>query len=236
MTQKKLEKKVILTANLKGLSEAKFQQKTRSMARAELDEPSFVPNLTPSASDVIQIIDDLETLYEVRGTLQREMKVNTTRIRKKEEEIRNIITDQWMPQAQTAIGRDIVKAKRLGFGIKGQDKHGQSEASVNNSIPFIIRIESASLRHTLHIINNHHSGIILPEDADRIDVYEWVGDEEPPYDLKKLSYLGVAKSGKFVNHFEPEQREKHVWYIVVYVNKKTGKPCEHGDPMKAMII
>jgi hypothetical protein len=236
MTQRKLEKKLILTAHLKGLSEAKFRGKTRSMAQAEIDEPTYVPGLTPPADEVMQLIDELDDTYTQRNVMRGALKAKTQHIKKLESKISDTIIDQWMPQAQTAIGRDEGKAKRLGFGIKGQDKYNTSDVSVNNSYPIIINLLTSSLRHTLEIVNSHNPKIVLPEDAERIDVYEWFGDDEPPYDLKKLSYLGVAKSGKLVNHFEPDQKDTHVWYVVVYVSKKTGKPCGHKDALKATII
>jgi len=239
MTQKKLVKKLILTANLKGLSELKFKRKARVMAQSQIDEPTFVPGLNPPGTVVIGKIDDLEALYDTRGLLQAQMKANTGKIKDSEDEIRDIITDLWMPQTQKAIGRDEGKAKRLGYGIKGvDDGHSDQHTwTTDNSFPIIISIDkNVQMQHTLYIHNNRSGEIVLPDDASRIDVYEWIGDDEPPYDLLKLSFLGVAKGGKFINHFEADQFEKHVWYVVVYVSKKTGKPCGHLDAQKATII
>jgi len=84
----------------------------------------------------------------------------------------------------------------------------------------------------------------LPTGAKQIDIYEYISGQnmppgmntEPPDDLTKWQYLGIAKHGKFINHFTADQLGQTVWYIAVYIDNKTLKPAELAGKVKATII
>ena len=75
-----LNKKFILTALLKNISEALFRSRTRKIVLAQVDNP--VPDLDPTPADGKTMIDDLDKLYDKRDALIDEQLKNTAEINK----------------------------------------------------------------------------------------------------------------------------------------------------------
>ncbi len=238
MTEKKLNKKLIVTTNFYGMTDGQFISKTSTMAKEAGDNPSYVPGLNPTPGDVLTVIDDLKTLLKKRADLKQQQKALTKNIRAKKDKITDIFTSKWTPQVQLAVGDDLGKLSKLGFGAKGLfDGHSEDAgAKAANTSPLIVAIDTnKSMIHTLRIVNSKSGRAKLPPDARRIDIYMSIGDTEP-VDFHKLQYMGSAKRGKKTIHFEPEDIDKTVYYIAVYVDKKTDKPISQSMPKKSKII
>ena len=236
-TKKKLDKKLIVTVNLKGLSGPKFQSKVTAMATAAHNNPNVVPGLTPTPDDVLTMIGDRENLVLQREALRKSLKSVTEKIHKADTAIKDVITSKWANTVQNTIGTDVGKAKLLGFGIKGVD-NGHSDDLVgkaSESFPHFSEIEiSGSLRHILHIRNNITGKAKLPPDAKHINIYQQIGGDEPT-DISQMKYIGIATSGKYVADFKPEDKGKTVYYIAVYIDKKTLKPLVQGWVASAIV-
>lgn len=232
-----LTRKFILTANIANLAEKPFVDKTKGIVKSHIINSALVPGLTPNGTTTLAKITGLETLYDTRKYLRQQMKQNTKDIHNAETDINDTLLG-WMPQVLTAIGRDEAKAKLLGWGIKWVDD-GQAEepvASVTNSKPLISVIDKeVSLQHTIHIINSVSGSWGIPKDAHHTDVYIWIGDDAPPMDLTKLTFLGQAVKGKFVNQFSFQQLGIKVWYVAVYRSKKSLKANELSGAVKATV-
>lgn len=236
-TKKKLFKKLIITTNFYGLSESELPIKMTGMATAALNNPWVVPGLYPAPDDVITLIQARQTLLIKRDLLLAEQKKITEQIHQADTNLKNIFTDLWANQLQQAIGGDESKAKLLGFGIKGVDSGHTSDVvgKAADSHPHITRIENnVHLQQTLHTFNSESGHNKLPADARQIDFYEQIGGT-PPTDIKQMKHVGIAKRGKFINHFEAEDLGKTVYYIAVYIDKKTLKPLRQSPVVSATV-
>jgi hypothetical protein len=233
-----MTKKLIVTANLKGLPEANFVQKITGMVQAAQANPTVVSNLTPTAAVVLTKIQGFQGLLVTRDNLRKQQKQNTELILAAETDITNIITSQWAPQVQQAIAGDASKAKLLGFGVKGEDS-GHTDNVVTKaaeSHPIISRVDmNIHLQHTLHVVNSQSGHTKLPDDAKQIDIYEQIGGTAPA-DIKLMQHIGIVKKGKFINHFEAADMGKTVFYMAVYIDKKTLKPLELSPVVSAQVV
>jgi hypothetical protein len=241
----KLEKKLVLTLNYYGLTVGEKIEKETDIANAHQSNPSEVPGLTPAPSAVLNLIDDLNQKITLRDTLKAQVKALTGEIRNDNEDILNILMDQWRPQTQTAIGNDMAKAKLLGWGIKGIDSGHTAiavqAAKAESSTPYISRIDiNVREQHTVHIINNITGKRKIPAGVLCTDVYCYIGEAGLSFtDLSQMitaggTYLGQARWGKFANTI-PGKKGKTAYYIAVYVNKKTKKPMTQS-PVESAII
>jgi hypothetical protein len=239
-TKKKLEKELVLTVNFGGLTETDFVKKANGMVKAEVDNPTLVPGLNPATSIVQGKINNLVTYYTTRDTLRNQQKANTKLIWDTHDSIVNIITNQWRPEAQTALTGTAsaeANAKLLGFGTKGIDT-GSSTLLVERaatSHPVIREIdENVHLQQTLHTINSASGRNKLPADAKHIEIYEQIGGVVPT-SIKTMAHVGICKHGKFINHFDIADLGKIVYYIALYVDKKTLQILEQSPVVSAII-
>ena len=232
-----LVRKFILTANLSGLSEDDFMKNVKGKLKAQVDNPTIVTGLSPTSTVVDGKVTAMDALFEERTSLLAELRQNTKDIRSGMTELNDIMVDQWMPQILKAISGNEGKARLLGYGVKGTNEAPSDPVTVNNSHLVIVNVDiSVHLQHTIEVINNVTKNTKLPIDADHIDVYMLIGGETAPVDIKKMQYLGVAKRGKIKNTFLPDQLGLSVWYIAVYVSKKTMQACELSSAQKAPIL
>jgi hypothetical protein len=126
----------------------------------------------------------------------------------------------WAGQIEDTVQGDMVKIKALHFYVKNEGGSHTPEISITNSKPSICKIDlNLSLHHTIHFVNSTSETNMLPEDVECIEVYETF-DETLVGNLRKMSHLGKAKHGKYVNHFSLEDEGKTVWYVAVYIPKK----------------
>ncbi len=223
MTKKKLKKEVLVTANQSDLTESEFMTDSYDKIGAATDHSSIV-TLDPLPAAVKTMLDGLAAKMSKKVALEQEHKSLTTEIHEGSDDVRKIFARQWAVQIETAIGDDYSQAQLFKFGIKNVD-NGKTDnplATAANSLPVITRIlNDVEMQHTIFFLNSLTGNVAIPDGGDHIDVYEWTGEGMPPRDLKKLTYLGVAKYGKFVNIFAPDDKGKTIWYIAVYVSKKT---------------
>jgi len=253
-TKKKLEKKFILTADFPKTEEGRIQ-KAIAMIKAEIDNPGFVPGLNPAASAVqsqITTITDPGTGFMAqRDTARALEKTLTAKITKAVDNVQDIITRQWMPQAEAVLKNDpdkINKAKTLEFGIKTVDSGhvdsttAKTRAANTESTPVIVSADiNVHNQHTLVIHDSHTKKFKLRPDVLRIDVYGVTSDTAPAglSDLiaKGGGYLGQAgKGGKFVHTYTADPAKKQTeHYIAVYVGKATKKPIAES-PVKSAFM
>ncbi|HEX7413086.1 MAG TPA: hypothetical protein VF411_03490 [Bacteroidia bacterium] len=246
-TKKKLVKEMVLTANLADLTETNFVKKTTGMVQAEIDNPLLVPGLNPAPPIVQGKINSLTGYFTMRDTLKNQQKANTKLIGDTIAAITNDITNSWRPQAQTALTgtpNGEANAGLLGFGTKGVDTGhgGLPTARAANSYPLIREIDvNVHLQHTLHTVNSATGHNKLPADAKHIEVYEQIGGAMPT-SIKGMLHAGICKHGKFINHFDaidPSTNKTNlgltVWYILVYVDKKTLVMLEQSPALSGII-
>ena len=254
MTQKKLEKKFILTANFAKTEDEKLEKET-NIVKAQIDNPTYVPGLNPTAASVelqiVAITDPATGLIAQRDAARALEKNLTGKVNQAINSVQDIITRQWLPQVEAVLKNDpdkLNKAKTLQLGVKtidtGETPVGASiakEISLNY-FPDISRIDvNVHDQHTIHIKDNLtgkrrlHPGIL------RVDVYGFTGAQGLAIaDLSALialggGYLGEAAKGKFVNTFDSSSTGKTEYYVVVYVSKKTKKPVAQSKVVSALI-
>ena len=207
------------------------------MATSAHDHSDAVPGLTPEPDDVLAMIKDREYLISERNALRDKLKTITEKIHQADSEIKDVITDQWAKQVQNSIiTDDYGKALLLGFGIKGVDNGHSSNivGKAKTSFPFI-RVEiGGSLHHILHFRNNESKKKKLPPDAKHINIYQQIGGTEPT-DISQMIFLGSTTTAKYVNHFKSEDRGKTVFYIAVYIDRKTLKPLNQSFVTSALV-
>jgi len=234
---KKLVKKVIVTSNLKGLSETELVKAVNDKIQAALNNTSIVPALNPTPAQMQTKTQSLSALLVTRDTLKAQQKQNTALILQATSDILNNINSQWIPYIQQQIAGDISKAKLLGFGVKGID-NGQADVVAEKAAdthPVIARMDvNAHLQQTLHIINSRSGKNKLPPDAAQIEIYQQIGGTAPT-GIKTMTHAGIAKKGKFITHFDVADLGKTVYYVAVYIDKKTLQPLEQGPVASAII-
>jgi hypothetical protein len=223
MAKKKLVKKMVLTVGLKGLPENEFTTKTTTMANDAQTNLTLVPDLDPTPAAELAKIANYQSLLAMRESLKNQQLQNTELILAAREEITNDITSDWMPYAQTQVAGDAAQAKVLGYGIKGQSDAGGGLPSEKaaQSHPTITRIDlNVHLQHALHTVNSQSGKNKLPDDASHIEIYEQIGGTEP-ISIIGMNKVGICKHGTFINHFAATDLGKTVYYIAVYIDKKS---------------
>ena len=232
-----LNYKLIVTALLDNLTEDDFRDRVKALIQAEVDNPTIIPGLSPTAAAETTKVVALDALYLKRDSLIQQQKTNTGQIYALVKEITDDITSKWVPQVQTAVAGDENLVKLLGFGIKGEDnQQSEPEVSVSNSKPDITFVDiNHYLQIALTIRNNVTGKIGLPFDAKRLDIYMSFLYEQP-LTLSKMQYVGSATRGKFTVHFPPEQLHQTVWFIAVYVPKTAGATGELSGAVKSTVV
>jgi hypothetical protein len=237
MTQKKLNKKLVVVTNQSGLTESEMVQDSIDKVKAQEEFPTIVPGITPTAIEVQIIITDTQKNINDRNLLLEEARAKTEVINNDIEKLKNIFVDKWAKQIQGTAGIDVAKVKQLKFGVKGI-YDGQAEPSVTfaNSNPFITEVNaSRHLVHTLTIFNNVTGNIALPEDVMGTDVFMFIGKDEPADFRKSCIYLGRAKKGKITHKFSEDQMGSMVWYYVIYVPRKASSVPEVASNKKTVV-
>ncbi len=237
MSKKKLKKKLVVTTNQKGMTESELVQDSVDKIKAMGDNNTIVPTPDPTILVMGGKAEDIQKNIIKRDLLKQELKDVTVQISSGLSDIKSKFVDKWAKQIQDAVGDDEGKVKLLKFGIKGiDDGHAEPPINVYNSRPVILKIDVGThLQHTLEIVNSETKKISLPYKAKHTDVYAFLGDEQPS-DIKKMQYLGIAQKGKFTHYLEAAELGKTIWYIVVYVDKKSIKPQQLSVAEKATVV
>ena len=243
-------KKIIVTTNFDGLTEAELGLSFNKLQSNMAANPTIVPTISPTPAVVATKITARTDLFTKRATLQAQLKQNTADIHSADADLKNIFTDQWATQIQNTPGITINQIKLLAFGTKGVDNGHSSGSSAGTtastdkgagSAPVIIKVvQAAHLEHILHIHNNLTGKIGIPDNILRTDIYAQTGGTQPA-DLAALianggGYLGTAKRGKYTNLLSVSNLGKTEYYIAVYVDKSTLKPVAQSSVENAMII
>jgi hypothetical protein len=232
-----LIKKFILTALLKNISEALFRKRTRNIVKAQLDHA--VPGLNPPPDDGKTVVDQLDQAYELRESLNEQQLQNSEVINTLKKKLNDMIVDDWMPTVQKFCAGDVGVAKSYGFGVKGEyDAESDPPVTVKTSYPSIVNvITGVHLQLTIEVENNVNKEIILPPDAKGIDVYEFIGNDLPEGDYRKvMQYCGRATRGKCTVHFDESQVGKSVWLLAAYVAKNKADQNQLCSKQKLMIV
>jgi hypothetical protein len=229
-------KKLILTTNFKDMTVEEIIAKIKAMIKAEVDNPTYVPDIKPAPDEVTTKLTQVENLTLANKVLMQQHKDNTGKIKDIIKDVKNDMTSKWANQAQNAPNMDKNRAASLGFGVKGiDDGHAEPEVTVTNSHPGIQKIDLNSPQvHTLFFRNNITGKRGLPKDAREIEVYAFIG-AEPPDDYKKMTYLGPAVKGKYINRFTPDQAGQTVWYFAIYAPRKKNIVAETASKVKAIV-
>jgi hypothetical protein len=237
MTQKKLNKKLVVVSNQKGLSESEKIQDSKDKAAAQIEFPTIVPGIDPTALSVQSTISGIETNVNKRNLLLEEAMGLTAAINTDIEKLEDIFVDKWAKQIQSAPGIDAGKVKQLKFYVKGvYDGGAEPEATVLNSYPQLNTvIKGTHLVHYLNMVNSITHKVAKPLDVKDTEIYMFFG-EQPPADYKDMKYLGLAKSGKYTVTFTEGDVGKTVWYFAVYLPRKRGTASLLAGKVKAMVI
>ena len=237
MTQKKLVKIAEPTANLSGLNDGDFIVKADGYGQAMLNKPLIVPGIKPTAVELIAEVDDWKVLQQEREQILKDSIAKTEEMAAKRSKINHIIAKEWLGQVQIACKGDIALYKELGYGTKGVDNGTSTEVvgKASESTPIITNIEINSyLQHKVHISNNMSMSEAVPADASALYLYEQIGGVEP-LTTAGMQFLGAVKNAKFITEFQPEDLGKTVYYMAVYIDRKTNKPLTLSPVAKAVI-
>jgi len=238
MTKKVINKQVTVTANLTGLTDADFSSKTGGYGQAVTENILLLPTITPAGTVVTTKVGLLNTMFLDRDDIIKLLKAKTAEIAAAKAELNNIVVVQWVPQIQEACGGDPEKIKLIGFGIKGIDdgKAAVVVGMASGSHPIINYVDTkVHLQHTVSIINSLTGGRAVAKGASRTEVYMQIGGTVPPNDISKMSHVGAAKKGFRKVNFDISNLGNTVYYIAVYIDKKTGDPLEMSPVYSAFI-
>jgi hypothetical protein len=237
MTKKKLNKKLIVVANQQKLTESERIQNSKDKVNAQIEFPTIVSGIDPAPAAVQTILTGIDANVNKRNLLLEEAMGLTETINADLDKVNNIFVDKWAHQIQDSPGIDLGKVKQLKFYVKGiYDGQAEPVVKVSNSHPQLDDLIKVShLKHILNMVNSTTKKIALPEDAEGIEVYSFIGPT-PPADYKDMKYLGTAEKGKFTVTFTEEEMGRTIWYFAIYIPRKKGTLCEIAAKVKAVII
>ena len=231
-----LNKKFELVAGVSDLSESEFLIDTGAKAQSEIDNSTIVPGLDPDAASTKTLIGQMVGMIVERKAVIQTAKQLTKDIKEKRKQITSVVSDLWPPQIKAAIGNDAGKANLLNYKVKWLDGgHSPDEPSIKNSNPLISDIEShGHLEEKIRVINSKSGRIGLPWDVEHTNLYEYFGATAPT-STKQCRYLGVMKRGVFINHHDPLDIDKDVWYLAEYIPKNEGDSSELSGAVKSKV-
>jgi len=245
MSPKVVNKKIIVTANCDGLTEAELGKLFNKLQNGGANNCPAGLVLNPTPAAVETKITARTALYTTRSGLEAQMKQNTKDIHTADSGLKTIFTDQWANEIQNFAGITVNQIEGMGFGIKGLEPQGllvMDAARTATSAPVIIRIEiDIKGQHTLHVHNNITGKIGHPSDVLRVDIYGQTGGTAPTSLATLIAngggWLGSCKRGKYVNTFtvSAANQGKSEFYIAVYILKSTGKPAAQSVVESASI-
>jgi hypothetical protein len=234
----KLIKELILVSGLARKKLGDFILRVFVLTKAATDNPLIAPDLDPTPLIMTGKATSLDTMVKERAVLEEALAAKTVKINELKAEITNDINNSWAPEAQKAVAGDIEKATLLAWHIKGVIT-GESKVVVGmaaDSHPVINYIDNTNhLEHKVSIVNNITGNVAVPKDASRTEVYMQIGGTTPPDDISKMNHIGPARIGKLINTFDIADLGKIVYYMVVYINRKTQKPMIQSPVFSATI-
>ena len=235
---KKLIKELILISGLTGLNIEDYVKRVLALTQAATDNPLIAPDLDPTPLIITGKANAITAMVTNRTALYTAYKAQTVSINLAKTDLTNLMNNSWAPQAQVAIKGDADLAAKLAWLIKGVVT-GKAPVVVGmaaDSHPIVNYVDNSNhLEHNISIINNVSGKVAVPKDAARTEVYQQIGGLTPPDDIKNMSHLGTAKTGKYKNTFDIADLNKLVYYIVVYIDKKTQKALIQSPVFSATI-
>ncbi|MEI8202529.1 MAG: hypothetical protein WCH34_05925 [Bacteroidota bacterium] len=224
MTEPILEHKLIVTTNQKGMTTQETLQDSKDKYNAAIANPTIVPNLDPTPTEVNVEILKLVTFINEQDALRTALKGKTSEVNSQVKLIKNIFVSRWANEIQNADEITVAKVKKMKFGVKGvDDGHSEPEWTVENSLPSIIKvINTSSLHYELEIINDGTKGVGLPKGADGLYILLFIGDTEPT-DISQMQNLGMAGRGKFPFTFPAAKKGLNAFFSAAYLNKKNKR-------------
>ncbi len=239
-TPKKLIKELILISGLRGLSILSFIKRILCLSDAATANPTIAPNLDPTPAVIQAKADAVTLMLSERAALLVAYKAKTERINAAISELLKLINNKWAPQAQKAVAGNLKLAKLLAWYIKGIYT-GEAPAnalvgSALDSYPGITKIDSSDhLQHKVFTRNSANGMQGVPKDAKSIEIYQQIGGDAPPTDIKKMSHMGPAFRGNFKTTSKAADISKTVYYIAVYFGKKS-KTALIQSPVRSAAI
>lgn len=237
MTDKILNKDVIVVADLSGLSMKDKTERIGVMAQAMIDNPEIVPTISPSGEIVSTGVETLNAKIHKHKSMTETLTAFTVEINGDLKKLSNTIIKGWVSQVEEACAGDIEKIYKLCFGVKNTKSKitTNTKGKVTNSYPIITGIDAKiHLVHILHIINSATQSVAKPIDALQICVYGQIDGVEPT-DVNKMLNWGIVERGNFKYTFDPADIDKAVYYMAGYISKKTKKIEVASPVFKAFI-
>ena len=237
MTNKILNKDVIVVADLSGLSMKDKTERIGVLAQAMIDNPEIVPTISPSGVVVSASVEDINAKILLHKSMTEVLSAFTFEINGDLKKISDTIIKGWVPQVDKACAGDIEKIYKLCFGVKNTKSKitTKTKGKVTNSYPIITSVDGKiHLVHRLHIINSATQSTAKPIDALQVCVYGQIGGVEPT-DVNKMLNWGIVERGNFEYTFDPADADKAVYYMAGYISNKTKKVVVASPVFKAFI-
>jgi hypothetical protein len=246
-SKKVVNKKIVVTSNLNNLSETELEKSFDKLQTAAANAPGgLVLNPTPAA--VLTQINARKALITDRENHLALAKQDTENIGKADTTLKNIFTSQWANQIQNFAGITVAQIKAMAYGVKGISGGTAETTSVMEmsktvtSAPVIVKVDTDVIGEQIaHIHNNITGKRGHGKDILRVDVYAQYGGTLPA-NLAALQaaggqLLGTAERGVYINPIVTTAANKNtnVYYIAVYVGKKTKKIVAQSVVFTAVI-
>ena len=239
-TKKKLNKELILVSGLTGLPLPDYVKRVDVLADVAIANPLIAPDLDPTPIAIKAKSAGITKAVGERTLMESAVLSKTVYINKEKSELTNFINNSWAPDAQKACAGDAEKAKLLAWYSKGIDT-GEADAkaivgSVTDSYPSIQKIDSSNhLMHTAHIRNSASGKRGLPLDAKSTELYMQIGGLTPPVDYKTMQHVGAVINGSRIINFDAADIGKPVYYIALYIGKKSKIAMIQSPVMSAVV-
>jgi hypothetical protein len=247
MAKKVVNKKIIVTSNLDGKTEVELEKSFDKLQTAAANAPTgLVLNPTPAA--VLTQINARKNLITDRANHLALAQQDTENIQKADTALKNIFTSQWANQIQNFTGITVAQIKAMAYGVKGIAGGSTATTSVEElsktvtSAPVIVKVDTDVIGEQIaHIHNNITGKRGHGKDVLRVDVYAQYGGTLPA-NLAALQaaggqLLGTAERGVYINPIITTATNKNtnVYYVAVYVGKKTKKIVAQSVVFTAVI-
>ncbi len=232
-----LNKDVIVTADLSGLSIKDKLAKIGVYGKLMTDKPTIVTGIIPTGAAVTTKVGLVEAKMLKHKALEEDLVALTLEINNDIKELSDIIVKEWVPQVQKACAGDIILINELGFGVKNTKVllTSATKGRVTNSNPIISDVDTTNhLKHGISVINSKTRRIAKPLDALQTNIYGQIGGVIPT-DVSKMVTFGIIVRGSYIHEFADEDFGKPVYYIAAYISKKTRKPVAVSPVFSAFV-
>ena len=124
MSQKVVDKKIIVTTNFEHLPETELGKSFNKLQNGGATNAPAGLALNPTPAAVATKLTTRTGLITTRSGLESQLKQNTKDIHKADSDMKTIFTDQWASQIQNFPGITVNQILGMGFGVKGLETPG----------------------------------------------------------------------------------------------------------------